>query len=142
MTPPVVEALVQTGAVETPYWRAGQGRCVLLLVERGASPPPLFLGLAASFRVTAPAPPAAFAEWVAPEGAQGEGDAATLWLRGVIDGLGLDRPGLVADHRFGAFVLRFEASDPDRVGRVVVIPGAASELGELVRWIVSELQDD
>jgi pimeloyl-ACP methyl ester carboxylesterase len=127
----MIEAVVQTGRFETPYRRAGSGGVVLLLT--GPTEPSagdwLFGQLAGCFRTIAPALPAEL------EG--GSGTAPALdergideWLRGLIDGLGLERPALVASATQGTGLLRFMALDPDRVGRLALIQSI--EPGEVV----------
>jgi len=79
-----VEALVQIGAVETRYQRAGQGTPLILLRAQYAGADPLFERLATEFKVIAP-------ELSSCRAASGFED----WLRGLIDGLGLDQPRVV-----------------------------------------------
>jgi pimeloyl-ACP methyl ester carboxylesterase len=110
----MIEAVVQTGSFETTYRRAGYGGAVLLLVgDAGAAGDWLFDQLAARFRTIAPLQPAGIED----------GSYATFepWLRGVIDGLGLQRPALVAGVADAAQLLRFAAVDPERVDRVALI---------------------
>src|SRR5688572_10303674 len=81
-----VEALVQSGTVETTYVRAGQGAPVILLRD-GSTPAEadlLFLRLAAEFKVIAP-------ELVSCRKAE----CFDAWLSSFIDGLGLEHPRLV-----------------------------------------------
>jgi hypothetical protein len=110
----MIEAVVQTGSFETTYRRAGYGGAVLLLVGDAVGAGDwLFDQLAARFRTIAPLRPA---------GIEG-GSYATFepWLRGVIDGLGLQRPALIAGVPDAAPVLRFAAVDPERVARIVLV---------------------
>jgi pimeloyl-ACP methyl ester carboxylesterase len=126
----MIEAMVQTGRFETSYRRAGSGGAVLLLT--GPTEPNagdwLFGQLAGCFRTIAPVLPAGL------EG--GSGTATDLeegriddWLRGLIDGLGLERPALVASITRETGLLRFMALDPERVGRLALVkpigPGGA-----------------
>ncbi len=102
---PVVEAVVQTDGVETPYRRAGRGTVVLLL----AAVPGLMEGLAAEYRVIEP---------LRRPSDPGGRDWMT-WLRGLVDGLGLDRPALVVELADSAVVRLRVAAEPDRFGPVV-----------------------
>jgi pimeloyl-ACP methyl ester carboxylesterase len=112
----MIEAVVQTGAFETAYRRAGAGRAVLLLgVENSPHGAALFRELAARFRVIAPVLPGG-------DGHDGEpSDVMGRWLRGLIDGLGLERPALVADAALGPALVRFAALDPDRADRLALV---------------------
>jgi pimeloyl-ACP methyl ester carboxylesterase len=130
LAPEVVEALVQTDSTETRYRRAGHGASVVFLgrsEDSAAGAHSLFRSLAARFRVIAPEPHPALAH----QPAMGDGSEATLsfstWLRGVIDGLGLVRPALVADEGFGIAALSFALTDPERVGRLVVVSHDAAD---------------
>lgn len=118
-TPPwdrqIVKALVQTGSTETVYRRAGQGpTLVLLLGPRSADERDRLLSsLARAFRVIDPTPP------------EDVGDGWSSWLRGVVDGLGLQRPALVADPGTASRAEALARSDPHRFGPVIVVqPGS------------------
>lgn len=122
----VAEATVQVGGRLTPYLRAGRGRAVVLVLERGRAvgpADPLFAELAASRRVVA-------AE--APELDPGP------WLAGLLEGLGLEGAD-VAVVGEGGWVDGFLARREACVGAVVVLgstpgPDAATELlGRLPR---------
>jgi hypothetical protein len=117
----MIEAVVQTGRFETAYRRAGNGGPVLLLAgDPGAAGDWLFEQLAAHFRTIAPLG----------SGRIDGGGYATfeLWLRGLIDGLGLQRPALVAGFSAAAPLLRFAAADPHRVDRIaLVMHGGSAE---------------
>jgi hypothetical protein len=128
--PPAIEAVVQTATIETIYRRAGRGPQVLLVAADGEGEPlgrALFRTLAERFRVVAPC-------YVPPEGTGRAPDRAAVgvWLRDVIDGLGLDRPGIVADETFAGAAVEFASAEPDRVGRLAVIcrPGDRPALDE------------
>jgi pimeloyl-ACP methyl ester carboxylesterase len=128
--PPAIEAVVQTATSETVYRRAGRGPQVLLVAADGDGGPlgrALFRTLAERFRVVAPC-------YSIPEGSgtpPGHAEVG-VWLRDVIDGLGLDRPGIVADEMFAGAAVEFARMEPDRVGRLAVIcrPGARPALDE------------
>ena len=114
----MVEAVVVTGVLETPYRRAGRGATVLLLGASG-----LFDELAESLRVVEPLR--------LPEAPAGVGELGEAgwreWLRGLVDGLGVDRPALVVDAGLEASVLRAVDGDPDRYGPVIAA-GTAAEV--------------
>jgi hypothetical protein len=113
------EAIVQTGAVETRYRRVGQGPQLLLLAT---APEPDWMTraiepLAQRFRVFVPEVPAWATEAPWPAASSPAGD----WLRGLIDGLGLDCPGVVAGSEMTGMLTRFVNTDADRLDRVAVI---------------------
>ncbi len=153
VTPPAadavsaIEAVVQAGATETHYRRAGSGPAVLLLFPGGADDPPaarLFARLALRFRVIAPRPPASVRATARFAG----GDPAPVadWLRDLIDGLGLVRPGLVVCHAFAPAALAFSRTDPDRAGALVALSrdasapgGAAMPIDEMIRALDAEM---
>jgi pimeloyl-ACP methyl ester carboxylesterase len=119
--PRVIAATIVTGAGEIRYRRAGRGRPVLLLTSRAsarASGALVLHYLAGRFRVIAP-------ELRPPPPDDGAHATATVcdWIGRVADGLGLERPGIVADEGFGLAALRFALLDPERVDRLVVISG-------------------
>lgn len=105
----VVEAIVQIGGEETPYRRAGRGRATLLLF---AEPPEdrerVFRRLAAEGLVIEPLAIPEPADW-------------PRWLRGVVDGLGLDRPDLVVSGALEEGARRFVEEEPDRAGRLLLV---------------------
>lgn len=128
-TPPRVEAVVQVGSAETPYTRIGRGPVVLMLCADGIRGPlGTLLGgrLAAQFRVIVPLPLAAASEAASQASAL---HSPSTWLRGLVDGLGLVRPAVVADERFGLAALDFAVRDPERVGPLVLV-GFDSALSE------------
>jgi hypothetical protein len=128
----MVDAVVQTGAVETRYRRVGHGPQVLVLAT---APEPEWMTraiepLSQRFRLFVPEAPAWVAEAPWPAGSS----AASDWLRGLIDGLGLDRPGVVASSEMTGMLTRFVHTDADRLDRVAVIhrapvPSASGEPG-------------
>ncbi|HSL71717.1 MAG TPA: hypothetical protein VK864_15830 [Longimicrobiales bacterium] len=100
----LVEAVVQAGAVETTYYRAGHGAPVLLIRANanGLAQDPYFRALRAHYRVIAPQCPR---------------DFTADWLRDVIDGLGLRDPCLVLD----AALLTNQALEAGEISRVAVL---------------------
>lgn len=139
--PRVVEGILHTGSVETPYRRAGRGRTLLLLLHGTTDArAEVFLALSREFRVIDPTPPWAGGEGPRPTGDRGEGSAATgeedpppghqwsAWLLGVVDGLGLDRPALIVDAVRASLIGDLALTDPHRFGPVIVIrPGDRPE---------------
>lgn len=88
--PDIIEAVVQVGARETRYLRCGRGeRVVVVLAGQEDERLRLMRRYAVGHCVIAPVPHQADA---APAAAA---DALEQWLRGVIDGLGLDVPAVV-----------------------------------------------
>jgi len=107
----VTSALFQAGPTVTAYRRAGSGAPVLLLFPGGGADPlgaDVFARLAERFRVVAPDVP--------------DGIPFAAWLRDLIEGLGLERPGIVADGCFAGAARELAREDPERVGRVVAVP--------------------
>lgn len=119
----VVEALVQAGRVETRYVRAGRGLPVLLLSRAGllrTAESRLFRALAREFRVVAPA--------LAPDGEYGVGGVThpmdtRIWLRDVIEGLGMERPGLVAAASLAPMLASFLETEGERIACAAFVHG-------------------
>jgi hypothetical protein len=111
LPPRLVEAVVQTGTVETPYRRAGSGVTVLLLTGggwgAGAADGALFRVLAERHRVIEPGP--------CPTGRVGSAEWAS-WLRNLLDGLGLELPRVVADPSSLVALEAFDRLHPGRLG--------------------------
>ncbi len=108
-------AVLTAGGVETAYVRVGAGAPVVLLragTDDGA-PSPLALALADRFRVLAPVPPATLAT--------NDGDAFAVWLRDVLDGLGVDGATIVAEGAMAPPALAFALADPLRVRRIALV---------------------
>lgn len=79
----MIEAVVQVGALETRYLRCGRGgRTVVVLTVDHEADLPAIARLAADHRVIIPVPPLPLLE----------GGALEWWLRGLIEGLGLEQP--------------------------------------------------
>lgn len=119
--PEVIDAIVQAGRVETPYCCAGRGRRILVLSSRTTADPlihEVFSALAPRFRVLAPTCTPAGRDSAA---LLAGGAGAAVWLRDVMDGLGLTRPSIVADECVGITALSFALSDPERVDRLVLL---------------------
>jgi pimeloyl-ACP methyl ester carboxylesterase len=118
-----IQAIVHTARSETVYRRAGTGLPVLLLAERngGEDADAVFAALAAGYRVVAPVA-AAVPDGVRCGAGAGVVDAVA-WLRDLIDGLGLDRPIVVADAAFAGHATELALVDPHRVRRLVLLSG-------------------
>jgi len=134
-----VEASITAGGCETRYIRAGRGRVVLLLSTgdlAAEAADPLLDRLGEGFRVIAAnVPPGLVDETPA---------AFSRWLDGVIDGLGLQRPAIVADFRDAPCLARPDGFDPDRVACILVVDRKGSPRDEdaRLRVLLSAAADD
>jgi hypothetical protein len=120
----IVEALLQTGPVVTAYLRAGRGPALMLLRDpsrHGASDPLLRL-LAGTFKVTAPD-----LGFRARSAGKPEGPflSSRSWLQAFMEGVGLERPAVVADAHLEAGLIHLLTTDARRVGRVALLVGAS-----------------
>lgn len=120
----MIEAVVQIGGVETLYRRAGRGPRVLVLGEPvgPSATVGLFEYLAGHFRTIAPVLGGNM-----DAGGGGREGSPELWLRGLVDGLGLERPAIIADEASAHVLLRFAIGDPGRVDRIVLVGNRGSE---------------
>jgi hypothetical protein len=113
-------AVVQVGTVETGYRRAGRGPSVLLLTTAAPdTADEVFAALAVHFRVIQPAWPAGLST-----------ADVSRWLRGIIEGLGLERPLLLVDAGSEAGAQQLSATLPSLVGAVV---SSRADIDELTR---------
>lgn len=117
----MIEAVVWTGTFETTYRRTGAGSPVLLLASGAGTRHIDWLmdQLAPHFRIVAPVMPSGFGS-PPYTGAEPDDRGLEGWLRGLIDGLGLERPAILADAHRGASLFRFMVLDPDRVRRMAL----------------------
>jgi pimeloyl-ACP methyl ester carboxylesterase len=118
-----VEAVVQTGPVETRYSRAGRGAPVLLLLDESAvnaAVSQLLETLVSEFRLLLPALDGAV------HTADAEQPGFPEWLRDFMDGLGIDRFAVIATDRYARSLTSFMASDPDRIRHLVLLGSGAS----------------
>lgn len=84
MTADVVEAVVQVGENETRYLRCGRGRCLVVIALDAAERQRLLRQWSGSHRVVAP--------FLPPQATSSPGLTRIAdWLRGVLDGLGLEQ---------------------------------------------------
>lgn len=120
-----VEAVVQTGPVETPYVRVGRGAPVLLLVteDGSAAVSPLLEALAPEFRLLLPA----LGRDIRAVADTGQA-AFCHWLRDFMDALGIDRFALIAAARFAPGIAAFMGSDPDRVVALLLLTASGAPL--------------
>lgn len=129
----MVEARVRAGGVDTPYQRMGRGPTLLLLVDEAE---PLDRTgnvvevLARDFRVIRPRlVPSVWSSGRrsrqgAPTGTptpMAPGITPFQWLRGLIEGLGLERPGLVLGPSVARTLEPFPSRHPDEIGAWVVL---------------------
>lgn len=105
--PPVVRASVIIKGVETQYGRIGAGRPVLLLAEDAGVRSTAAAGLARAVRVIVPEP-------------GGETPGCDL-LRGLLDGLGLEEVGIVADEALAVAALGLALADPWRIRHLALV---------------------
>jgi hypothetical protein len=116
---PVLRAVLTVGAVETEYLRCGAGRPVLVLspalaaaIEAGAVPPTL-----RDVRLIVPMHTSIDALASPRDATQ---SVLAVWLRGMIDGLGLGGLTVVATPALAAEVRRFAEANPSEAVAVVV----------------------
>jgi hypothetical protein len=96
--------------------------------------------LAAEFRVVEPETPRALVEQAAVGASVLEW---SVWIRGVIDGLGLERPALAFDATLASRVEAFARSDPGRTGPVVQLAtGDPEKVCAALRIALNAASDD
>jgi hypothetical protein len=103
-------ASVYIAGRETGYRHAGRGRPVLILSGDDSIHGRLAAALSSVARV------------IVPERIEGDDSTSTVsWIRGLLDGLGLERAGLVADKANGLVAITLALADPFRVDRVALL---------------------
>jgi hypothetical protein len=127
MTTPLFEAVVHVGAQETRYESRGRGEPLLLITLDDAERRRLIDLLCPRYRVIAvipAAPHAAFVRHGPP--AETAAAAASAWLCGVTEGLGLEAPRVVLTRELAAFADAAAAVTGNRVHVLdVATPDAA-----------------
>ena len=113
----MLAAMVQVGVRETPYLRCGRGAPVIVLATAESDRVRLLRLLGRRFGVVAPVIPLVLA--VPPDPSLGD------WLRGVIDGLGLQCPTVVLTAALANHASVLKDSDDGVLGPVVVEPSAS-----------------
>jgi pimeloyl-ACP methyl ester carboxylesterase len=114
-----VEAVVQTGPVETRYVRAGRGAPVLLLFNddaAGAAASQLLEAMVSEYRLVLPA-----LDGHGCASSRAGRDSFCAWLRDFMDGLGIDRFAVIAASVYAGAIAAFTATDPDRIEAVIVL---------------------
>ena len=115
------DGVLHAGAVETRYRRAGVGPAVLLLGDGDVAESryaELFRALATRCRVTASVLPAGIRNGAREAPAP---VSFSSWLRGLMDGLGLERASIVVDRGLAVLALAFAAAERDCVERLVLL---------------------
>lgn len=130
-------AVLRARGVDTPYTRIGAGETVVLLRAAAGDDvsSSLVASLATRFRVIAPLWPSGVDAASLPE--------STVWLRDLLDGLGIEQATVVAEGALGPLALSFVLTDPLRVDRLVLLVGdrsGATSLDALVD--VARCDDD
>jgi hypothetical protein len=112
-----LHAVVRVGSIEIPYLRAGQGPPVLLIATGTAAAiaaDPLFTRLSREFRVVAPVLTDPAASKFAPL------DSFSLSLGDLLEGLGIERPLLVADRKWQFLLPAVLVADDPEFAAVVI----------------------
>jgi hypothetical protein len=110
----IVRAEIQVGDDTVPYERAGRGSPVLLLLSDGAAeawPGATFEALARDRRVYHPKVPMPRSR-----------NDAERWIRGLVEGLGLGAPDVVADAELAPLLARLVRTNGGLVGQVLFLP--------------------
>lgn len=132
MTDGMSSAALSVGEVETTYRRAGCGAPVVLLGLRADTEKSLVERLTrpgSSRRALVPDGTTLTALATLPSPDE---SAFAHWLSGFLQGLGLDRPDLVASAAFRGELTRYEAVHPDWLGMVLIVDDGGPSEQEIV----------
>jgi hypothetical protein len=137
----VSSAVVCVGDVETAYRRVGSGTTVVLLGLVAEEDDRLLTGAAgAACRLIVPDRTTVGA-LVVPGAAHPEESAFARWLSGFLQGLGLERPHVVATPAFGPDLRAYARGYPAELGQVVIVD-ALDRVSEAVAWLAGSRQPD
>lgn len=115
-TPEFTVASVFIDGRETTYLRAGAGLPVLILIEDDTARSVLARTLLPGARV------------ILPERTSGDTvDGGAMRIRGLLDGLGLDRCAIIADRTAAARALASTVTEPDRITHLAVLVDAGHD---------------
>ena len=132
---PVAHASLTVGTVETHYRRAGSGPPVLLLGLGQPSEAEMIDRLAASRGRRVIVPDGTSVAALAPAPTEGE-STFVRWLHDFLQGLGLERPAVVAASAFRDELERYRRVHPEELGPAVIVgpEGTSSEgVADLLR---------
>jgi pimeloyl-ACP methyl ester carboxylesterase len=114
--PEIVRAAVHVAGRRMVYWRGGSGPAVLLAHASAADAGEAaawLCALAGRLRVFAPYPG---------ESQRDEGEPSlALRLRHFLEGVGLERVSVIADHASAAEVLWLALAEPERIERIAIV---------------------
>jgi hypothetical protein len=125
----IVRAEIQVGNHTVSYERSGRGSPVLLLLCQALAevgPGATFQALAGSRRVYCPTVPIPRSR-----------DEAERWIRGLVEGLGLGVPDVVADAELAPLLTRLVRRNGGLVGQVLFLPSSRPPAeADAARWVL------
>lgn len=137
---PVAHASLTVGTVETLYRRAGSGAPVLLLGLGRTEEAEMIT------RLTGPegrrrviVPDCTTLAALTPAATKRE-SAFARWLSDFLQGLGLERPAVVAACRFREELERYAASRPEELGHAVFLGPGGTSTDMIVRTLADEVR--